>query len=190
MKKSLLIAGDSFSADWTVKYKGLGWVNLFNEYQVTNLSQAGVSEYKIVKQLESVDIAMFDNIVVCHTSPYRIPVKEHPIHNKDILHQHCDLIYNDLNSVKKTNKLAQVAVDFFESLYDMDYALFVHDLIIDRIVMQVPFAKHITFFETQRTDIISFHDIFQEHRGLINHLNDEGNSLAYKRIQELLNNGK
>jgi lysophospholipase L1-like esterase len=41
MKKTLLIAGDSFSADWTKKYDGIGWVNMLeNDFDVTNVSQA------------------------------------------------------------------------------------------------------------------------------------------------------
>ena len=54
MKKKLLIAGDSFAADWTIKYKGEGWVNtLCEDYDVTNVAQAGVSEYKIYNQLKT-----------------------------------------------------------------------------------------------------------------------------------------
>ena len=56
MKKKLLIAGDSFAADWTIKYKGEGWVNtLCKDYDVTNIAQAGVSEYKIYNQLKKID---------------------------------------------------------------------------------------------------------------------------------------
>ena len=49
----ILICGDSFAADWTVKYPGQGWPNMLAEiHEVTNLAQAGCSEYKILKQLE------------------------------------------------------------------------------------------------------------------------------------------
>jgi hypothetical protein len=57
----LLICGDSFAADWTVKVKEKGWVNLLaQDYKVTNLAQAGCSEYKILKQLQSVNLDKFD----------------------------------------------------------------------------------------------------------------------------------
>ena len=93
MKKKILIAGDSFAADWTVKYKGEGWVNtLCKDYDVTNIAQAGVSEYKIYNQLKKIDVSKYDIILISHTSAYRIPVVEHPIHSKDILHNNCDLI--------------------------------------------------------------------------------------------------
>ena len=48
----ILICGDSFAADWSKKYDGVGWVNMIeNEHVVTNIAEAGVSEYKIYKQL-------------------------------------------------------------------------------------------------------------------------------------------
>ena len=41
----LLVAGDSFVAEWPGDE---GWVKLLaNDYDVTNVAQAGVSEYKI-----------------------------------------------------------------------------------------------------------------------------------------------
>ena len=58
MKKKLLIAGDSFAADWSKKYKNAcGWVNtLCEDYDVTNVAQAGASEYKIYNQLKKICI--------------------------------------------------------------------------------------------------------------------------------------
>ena len=48
----ILIAGDSFAADWKIKHSGNGWVNMLsNDYDVTNIAQAGASEYKIYQQL-------------------------------------------------------------------------------------------------------------------------------------------
>ncbi len=45
-KSKLLIAGDSFAADWLSGESG--WPNLLaNEYDVTNVAQAVCSEYKI-----------------------------------------------------------------------------------------------------------------------------------------------
>ena len=52
MKKNILICGDSFAADWTKKYNGNGWVNMLcNDFNITNVAEAGVSEYKIYQQL-------------------------------------------------------------------------------------------------------------------------------------------
>ena len=53
--KKLLICGDSFAADWQVKYpQGQGWCNLITQYyHVTNVAQAGCSEYRIYQQFLS-----------------------------------------------------------------------------------------------------------------------------------------
>jgi len=185
MKKNLLIAGDSFSSDWTKKYNKVGWVNLLDQFNVTNVSQAGVSEYKIYKQLENQKLDQYDQIIVCHTSPYRIHVQKHPIHSQDILHKDSDLIYNDL-LVSKENPLAKVAVDFFEHFFDLDYAVFVHKLIVNQIKTIVPNAIHITFFDNDQNNLVSFYDVFSNHRGLINHLTDEGNKIMLAKINELL----
>ena len=59
----ILILGDSFATDWTSKYpQGKGWPNLLAEkFDVTNLAQAGISEYKILKQIKSVsNLEKFD----------------------------------------------------------------------------------------------------------------------------------
>ena len=46
----ILIAGDSFAAEWPGNN---GWVKLLSQkFSVTNVAQAGVGEYKILKQLK------------------------------------------------------------------------------------------------------------------------------------------
>ena len=57
----LLITGDSFASNWYPKYKEKGWPNYLEEkFQVTNLAQAGCSEYKIYKQLRSINLKKFE----------------------------------------------------------------------------------------------------------------------------------
>ena len=128
--KKILICGDSFSANWYVKTKRYGWPNfLSGKHDVTNISQAGCSEYKIYLQVLNSQLSKFDKIIISHTSPYRIYVKKHPIHNGDILHGSCDLIYEDLlNNLDKNVKVKSI-VDFFENYYDLEYAKYVHQLI-------------------------------------------------------------
>jgi hypothetical protein len=59
--KRLLITGDSFAANWQIKYNGVGWVNLLeNDFEVKNIAQAGVSEYKIMKQLENQNLWLLE----------------------------------------------------------------------------------------------------------------------------------
>ena len=220
MKKKILIAGDSFAADWTVKHQGKGWVNMLSEiYDVTIIAQAGVSEYKIIKQIQSSNLTQYSHIIISHTSPFRIPVKEHPLHSMDILHSNCDLIYTDIKkhalldpSLKpmieyfekyfdfehakydliysdlkenEDNELAKIGVDFFENLYDTDYALFVHDLMLKYIDSKYKHRQiiNITFFEHgnlyKPKNFINFEKIFKENRGHINHLNDKGNQIVF-----------
>jgi len=183
---NILICGDSFAADWTKKYDGNGWVNMLTkDHTVTNIAEAGVSEYKIYKQLDSIDVKKFDKVVVSHTSPYRIPVKEHPIHSKDILHYNCDLIYSDLKE-HKDDPLIQSAINFYENLFDLDYACFIHDLIIKEINSKYENLINITFFSMNK-NMYNFEEIYIENKGLINHMNDNGNKIIYNRIKEIIN---
>ena len=48
MAKRILVAGDSFAAEWPT---GKGWVHKLAEDNAVNIvAQAGVGEYKILKQ--------------------------------------------------------------------------------------------------------------------------------------------
>ena len=189
MKKKLLIAGDSFAADWTKKYSGIkGWVNMLeSDYAVTNIAQAGVSEYKIYKQLEKIDTTKFDHIVVSHTSAYRIPIEEHPIHKHDSLHDDCDITYSDAE-VHIENNIMKTAVDFYINIFHPEYFCFVNDLIFKEIQKITPNATHITFFDNfYDNSILKFEDIFLSYKGDINHLDETGNSLFYNTIKNILN---
>lgn len=188
--KKILICGDSFAADWTVKYDGAGWVNMLcDDFEVTNIAQAGVSEYKIYLQLISQDLTQYDHIIVSHTSFYRIPVKEHPLYINDKLHKNCDLIYNDLEG-KVDVPLVKVAVDFFENFYDVDYAIFTHNLILKEIDNLSDNLLNITFFDYfsiyKLRNFHQFDDVFMENKGVINHMNDKGNTIIYNKIKKLL----
>jgi hypothetical protein len=189
MKKKLLIAGDSFAADWTKKYENIcGWVNMLeSDYDVTNIAQAGVSEYKIYKQLEKIDTTKFQHIIVSHTSAYRIPIEEHPIHKDDSLHDNCDIIYSDAE-VHIENNIMKTAVDFYVNIFHPDYFCFINDLIFKEIQKITPNAIHITFFDNfYDNNILKFEDIFLSHKGNINHLDEKGNSLFYNMIKNILN---
>lgn len=188
MKKTLLIAGDSFSADWTIKHKGKGWVNILEEhFDVTNISQAGVSEYKIYLQLKSVDLSKFDKILISHTSAYRIPIEEHPIHKGDVLHTNCDLIFSDVSEHLK-NPIMKTAYDFYTHIFHPEYFIFTNTLIFEEIKKLVPNGLHITFFDSFYDDsVIKFENVFLENKGILNHLNDIGNKLIFEKVLDYLN---
>lgn len=187
----LLICGDSFAADWTAKYTGKGWPNLLSEtYQVTNLAQAGCSEYKIYLQLINADLSKYDFIIVSHTSPNRIYVKEHPIHFNDPLHKNSDLIYTDLEEHSKKNKSILSVIDFYENYFDLDYAKFIHSLIckeietmLDKTNIPVIHIANIDWDDLyQFKDMVNFNQLFKTNRGLINHYNEEGNKIIYNAM--------
>ena len=190
----LLICGDSFAADWTVKYKGVGWTNMLaNDYQVINLAQAGCGEYKIYKQLTSVNTDDFDRIIISHTSPYRIYTTNHPVHANDKLHKNSDLIYADLKEHSKTNKKILPLVEFFENYFEPESAIFTHTLICEKInnlLKNRSGVLHMTAINWDKLycfpNMIDFSHLFVKNRGLINHFDEQGNQLIYKTVKEKL----
>jgi hypothetical protein len=147
----LLIIGDSFAADWSVKYpKVFGWPNLLsNDHEVTNLAQAGVSEYKILQQLLSADLNQYDIVVVVHTSPYRVTTRQHPVHYADALHSKADLLLTDIEYHARwykrvTNRALRSAYEWFLYHFDAEYQETVYNLMVDRISFLLKDKKVIT----------------------------------------------
>jgi hypothetical protein len=191
--KRILICGDSFAADWTVKYKGQGWPNMLaNDFEIDNLARAGVSEYKIFQQIVSADLTQYEGIIVAHTSPYRLYVKEHPIHAKDSLHSDCDLIYSDVKDAVTTHPELAGIVDYFENYFDPDYATFVHNLICEKIENYCSWycknVVHMINFEGQYKfkNSVDFVNLFKEHRGQMNHFDNIGNLKVYQTLLDIL----
>lgn len=190
--EKLLICGDSFAADWTVKVKGVGWVNLLErDYKVTNLAQAGCSEYKILKQLQSIDLADYDLVLVSHTSPFRLYVNEHPVHSKDTLHKNSCLLYTDVLEHLPDHPELKPVVEYFEKYFDVEYMEHMHNLLLREIEELCPYRTlHVSHIDWknlhQFENFINFKDVFQKHRGSINHYNDVGNKLVYDKIYRQL----
>jgi hypothetical protein len=189
----LLICGDSFSADWTKKYPGSGWPNLLAlDHQVSNLSQPGCSEYKILQQLKSQRLDRFDAVIISHTSPYRIYVKQHPVHANDVLHHSCDLIYSDIKEHSNTRPDLAVLVEFFERYFDPEYACDIHNMICEKIDQlcgnhPVIHLSHIDWSDLyQFKNMINFEALFQKHRGNINHFDAKGNQTIYTTVSARL----
>ena len=186
-KSKLLIAGDSFASDWLSGEPG--WPNLLaNKYDVTNVAQAGCSEYKIYKQLCSVDLSKFDHIIVSHTSPYRIYTKENPVHRNNPIHKDSCFIYSDV----REHELYCIT-EFFEKYFDMEHAEHVHNLLLKDIENLCPkHAIHITSFEWKRLykciNWVNFNKVFVSHKGKVNHYSDKGNSIVYNRLLKELKN--
>lgn len=186
--KKVLIVGDSFASDWTVKYDGGGWPNMLSAlYKIKNAAQAGCSQYKILQQLRKEKLDKYHYIIVSHTSPYRLPVKNHPIHSKDSLHKNSDLIYSDILEHSKTNDRLLGIVDYMENYMDVDYLTYVHDLIsmeIEKLVKpyKVLNLEHIKNNATSCHTKIDLTKIQEEHNGLINHYSQYGNNLVLREV--------
>lgn len=189
--KKLLICGDSFAADWTVKYPGAGWPNLLaKEFDIINAAQAGCSEYKIYKQLVKQPLDEYDAIIVSHTSAFRIYIETpHPVHGADLLHKDSDLIFTDLEEHGKNRKELQPILDYFIKFYSLEHAEFVYSMTLDKIydILKDKQVIHVTNIESSTKfpfEVINFFNIFKEHRGLLNHFDDIGNQIVFERIKK------
>lgn len=193
----ILIAGDSFAADWTVKYPdGKGWPNLLAEHHdVTNLAQAGIGEYKVYTQLKSVlDFESYDLILIAHASPWRIPTIANPMHANDPLLANSDLIFSDLEY--HSNKFAnlfnrpmQSAVGFYQYHYDENFFKLCYDLIRKKIDDNLSGKNFLILNFRSATYapnslVLNLHDIVVAHKGCVNHLSNEGNYKVFTKIME------
>lgn len=190
-KLNLLIAGDSFAAQWP--NVTTGWVNYLEDcYTVTNVAQAGVSEYKILKQLESQDISKFDIVIVSHTSPSRVHTTNHPIH-KDGFHKDCDLIFNDIaDRVAIFNNNLSVSQGWFKYHYDEVYQIDIYNLIREKInsLIDIPYLSlsHIDIvnqLSIEKTHI-DLSAVWSVERGSMNHYTYNGNRVVFESIKNKL----
>lgn len=187
----VLIAGDSFAAPWPGNYPG--WAtSLSKDFTVTNRAQAGVGEYKIWLQLAQENLNNYDLTIVCHTSAYRVYVPEHPFH-KNGLHKNADLIYSDIAA--RSNYPEREHLEYyFASMFDLNYALDIHNLIKERIMYYTLDCRtiHLSFFSMLKNeftikDELNFYNIWQQHPGSVNHLSALGNDLVYNTIKDRIN---
>ena len=188
--KKLLICGDSFSAQWSDTQ---GWPNyLKNNFEVTNMSQPGCSEYKIQKQLDKCDLEAYDNIIVSHTSPYRLYIKNHPVHLANSFHKDSCLIYNDIKDHAKYNAELITIITYFEKYFDIDYAIYMHNLLLRDIENKCPDnTLHISHIDWSNLHVFKNYlnfEVFKKHRGFVNHYDPTGNEIVYRKILERLTN--
>jgi hypothetical protein len=194
----VLIIGDSFAADWTIKYPhGKGWPNLLAEsHDVTNLAQAGVGEYKIYKQLNQIEnLAAYKLVIVSHTSPYRVHTRRHPIHSTDVLHSKADLLINDIAfHASRFYNFFNLAVwsshRFFQDHFDENYFDDIYCLLVTQIHKKLASTKCLVIksficpaqLDVTPAELIDFSYVQTQYPGLHNHLNDIGNQKVYEAI--------
>ena len=140
-QQNILIAGDSFAADWSLTpgEPQYGWPTLLSYcYNINNVAKGGVGEYKILQQLKNQDLSKYSTVIIAHTSPTRCHTKTHPIHSKDSFHDSCDLLYSDIEY--HNNKISnffnfslRAAKNWFVYHYDPDYQQDIYWLIRNEI---------------------------------------------------------
>ena len=187
----VLIAGDSFATVWPDSH--LGWPTLLaKKYDVVNLAQAGIGEYKILKQIKSQEINNFDLVIVSHTSPSRLHTNNHPIH-KEGFHKNCDLILNDLiNRSAFRNPSLKAAQEYFKYHYDDEYQIDIYILIRKQIneLITVPYISisHVDIVNTLAIEAnhIDFSNLWSKERGSMNHYTVEGNFKIFETLEDII----
>jgi len=182
----ILVAGDSFAAQWSGNN---GWVKLLaKEFNVTNVAQAGVSEYKILKQIQKQQLDNYDCFIVSHTSPSRVHTPNHPLH-KEGLHKDCDLLYNDIDRTSLFNSSLSSAKSYFKYHYDDQYQCDIYHLLRKEINNILATKKYISMSHIEVAKLfivednhLDFSEFWQAHKGNENHYNKEGNQKLLKII--------
>ena len=185
---NILICGDSFGADCNNKSS---WPNLLEKkHTVINLAECGVSQYKIYKQVNSINLKTFDVIILCNTHPYRVHTKNHPILYKNQLHQNTDLLINDI-LVKNSwfNRSLRAAQGYFRWHWDEEHAWDMYKLIVaeqDRILKHKHVIKIKNFEELEGNIDTTVYPIFNGP----NHRSNTDSKKIYNSITELLSKAK
>ena len=187
----ILIAGDSFSS---LELAGdHGWPRTLAEhYTVTNVSQPGIGEYKILQHLKTQDLHTFDLVIVSHTSPYRVHTEINPLYPQGHVYHKSDILFADAES--KHSFMS----DYFKYVFDPEYYRFVHDSCcreIDQLTKHIP-TIHITHFEWTGlypfASLINFYTFWTANRGNEVHYNRNGNQYVLdtltKEIEEKTKN--
>jgi hypothetical protein len=193
-KKIIALLGDSFAAEYNADSPG--WVDLLAEkHSVNNVAQAGVGEYKILRQLKDIQSTnpqwkkLYDCVIVAHTSPMRVHTSKHPIHSKG-LHQNCDLIYQDIKGrFDWFNESLSTAKNWFVHHFDDDYQIGTYKLIreeIGRMIGDVPYLAidHFELSSNIATEKhrLDFSNFWFQNRGNVNHYSVEGNQKVTKAV--------
>ena len=189
----ILICGDSFAVDYTVIDKNrAGWSSMLaKDFTITNCAQAGISEYKILKQLEQQNLDQYNAVIVTHTSPYRVHIKSNPMHLNSDLHKNADLIYSDVISHyndNTSNTILKTAKNYFEHIFDDEYYQDIYYLIVEKIktLTQNHQCLHVLPIFNQGMNVQPCLDLKKQFRfkpGLPNHYSHSDNIQIYHLVK-------
>ena len=100
---------------------------------------------------------------------------------------------NNVEDFLTTETVKEIDYYFFISYKDTDGFIYgfnlisIHNLIINEIIKKYPTAINITFFDSfSHPTFHNFEEVFLNNKGNMNHLNDFGNNLIYKKIKNIL----
>ena len=182
--KKILIAGDSFSADWSSTYE---WWKML-PYEITNISQAGSSEFKILKRIQEHDLTPYDGVIVFHTSPYRLYTETNLLHKDSQTHSESCYVINDVLS--KRGPIKSAMNKYLEYFYNDEYNMYCHQKICNDIIEITKQKKvlHCSGFNYDNIctipNIITVDDLHREYKGSVCHLNQNGNRYLKERIYQ------
>ena len=169
------VFGDSFSID----NSNDSWVT---QLTATSYATRGASEYRIWKtyQRNKHLIKPDDTILFCHTSPYRVFLKNNSTLLSRFLSSHsvCDIIINDIIAKKELK-----FINVLNTIWDEDYFYDTYSLLVNDL-KNIPNSFHFTFFESEL--VHSFYETWTTNPGTINHLTIKGNQDVYKEISKWL----
>lgn len=181
------IFGDSFGVK-KIDEPFASWVTLLEKhFKIINHCECGVGEYKILKQLLSSELSVFDHIIITHTSASRVYVNHNPIHKDSRDHKNCDIIYADISV--RNDEFSNACKQYFKHIFDMDYAIDMHNLVCEKIanLTKDKNVTHITHFDYDNLysfpGMINFYDLFLKNKGDVNHYNKFGNYEIYNRLK-------
>lgn len=187
----ILLAGDSFSAKWPDSTTG--WPELLKtEFKITNLSQAGVSEYKILKQIKSQNLDDYDLIIVNHTSPFRVHTVN-SIHNTK-LHSNCDLIFTDVEAnYDEKDERVVTAFNWFKYHYDEEYQIDIYKLMREEIARTIGNRRYLAIDHTStssdhkfETNHLCFKNFWLLNKGVVNHYTEFGNQYVANTVKDII----
>lgn len=181
----IAIVGDSFSSD-----SGLNsWITLLGKtHQVTNFSQRGISQYKILQIVDQNlnTLQSADKVIVWYTNPDRIYINhdvDYPTRHRST-HQFADMVASDILDKKEWKNIAETYYKFF---YNQELQNFISESVITQIrnLLGTNIIE-CSGFNFADKKIKSFFEIRKQYQGKINHFNIGGNKIIYNWIKSSL----
>ena len=137
----IFVFGDSFAANPN------GWTKML-EGEISNFAENGIGEYKIYKSVQT--YLNFDKAIICHSSPWRVHTRKHPVHKNNPKRFNNDFMLNDVEYHSKINKDMQVVYEYLKNYYDPEYQEDTYRLLVSEL-KRMPNTIHLTFHDPDDT---------------------------------------